>query len=110
MQNSFNIIFYLWIKFKEEWPFEVYPNKPLIALINSGGIRNDLDKGNISFSDMMGILPFSNTVDIVKLKGKDLKAALELSASSLHVEEVSPGKMEVQGEGKFLQVSGNHLS
>ena len=88
----------------------MYPNKPLIALINSGGIRNDLDKGNISFSDMMGILPFSNTVDIVKLKGKDLKAALEFSASSLHVEEVSPGKMEVQGEGKFLQVSGNHLS
>ena len=100
-----NLVF-IFLKFSEEWPSDVYHHKPLIALINSGGIRNDLDKGNISFSDMMGILPFSNTVDIVMLKGKDLRAVLESSAASLQLKETSPGRKEVQGRGKFLQVSG----
>ena len=71
----------------------------MIGLINSGGIRTSLDKGNISFSDLMGLLPFTNTVDIVKLKGRDLRDTLEFSTSSLGTDK----------RGRFLQVSGKDI-
>jgi len=86
--------------FNDQWPKEVYPNMPLIGLINSGGIRTSLDKGNISFSDLLGLLPFSNTVDIVMLKGRDLRDTLEFSASSLGTDK----------RGRFLQVSGIRMT
>ena len=55
---------------------------------------------------MMGTLPFGNTVDIVSLKGEDLKAVLEMSAKGLELKKVD-GKWVVEGtKGGFLQVSG----
>ena len=74
----------------------MYPNKPLIAIINSGGIRNSLDVGDISFSSMKGTIPFGNTIDIVTLQGGNLKAVLEFSAI----------KLALTKGGGFLQVSG----
>ena len=76
--------------------------------MNSGGIRNSIEIGNISFSDMMGMMPFSNTVDLITLTGRDLKTILEFSARGLAMEEKADGTLEViNTKGGFLQVSGN---
>ena len=69
--------------------------------MHSGGIRNSINIGNISFSDMMGLIPFTNTIDLITLTGKDLKSVLEFSAKGLVWTEGN-----ISGKGSFLQVSG----
>lgn len=41
------------------------------ALINSGTIRGGISKGQITLRDTLTLLPFSNNITIVTLKGKD---------------------------------------
>ena len=74
--------------------------------MNSGGIRNSIEIGNISFSDMMGMMPFSNTIDLVTLKGSDLMLVFEASAKGLSIVTNPDGTLSVDGNGGFLQVSG----
>ena len=66
--------------------------------MNSGGIRSSFDVGNITYADMLGVLPFQNTVDLIEIRGKFLRQTLEKSA----------GKLSSDGgsSGGFLQVSG----
>ena len=71
---------------------------PVVGVTNGGGIRNDsvIDPGQLTVADVIGILPFANSV--VTLNGvsvDDLVGALERSVSRL------PGQ-----NGGFLQVSG----
>lgn len=51
-----------------------YINRPAdVALINIGGLRSNLNKGNITFGNIYEILPFENSLCILYLKGKHLK-------------------------------------
>ena len=78
--------------------------------MNSGGIRNSIEIGNISFSDMMGMMPFSNTVDLITLTGRDLKMILEFSSRGFTTVDNADGTLEVVNTKRgFLQVSGNIL-
>ena len=49
--------------------------------------------GSVTVGDIVGTLPFQNTIDIVELRGEDIIRMLEHSAS-------------VIGNPRFLQVSG----
>ncbi|QCW51074.2 ExeM/NucH family extracellular endonuclease [Nocardioides dongxiaopingii] len=63
--------------------------EPDLALTNSGGLRAELlyagntagnpanTDGVVTYAEANAVLPFSNTVAILELKGADLKAALE---------------------------------
>jgi 2',3'-cyclic-nucleotide 2'-phosphodiesterase (5'-nucleotidase family) len=48
-----------------------------VAVVNTGGIRQELPKGVITKSTVWSILPFDNKLVIVKVKGRDLIADLE---------------------------------
>ncbi len=48
-----------------------------VALTNGGGIRDTIAKGMVKKGDILRVFPFGNTVKVIKLSGKDLKAALE---------------------------------
>jgi 5'-nucleotidase len=48
-----------------------------IALMNLGGIRTDLNAGEISYGELFAIQPFGNTLARVKLSGAQLLSALE---------------------------------
>ncbi|KAJ8967992.1 hypothetical protein NQ314_002526 [Rhamnusium bicolor] len=48
-----------------------------IAFMNSGGLRTDIQIGNITFSDMVTAQPFENTLDAAELQGKYIKELLE---------------------------------
>lgn len=66
-----------------------------IAMINGGGIRSDLPKGEVTFNDLLTIFPFNNTACIATLTGQQLLDVLEFSVSLLPYED-----------GSFMQVSG----
>ncbi|MCR5487054.1 MAG: bifunctional metallophosphatase/5'-nucleotidase [Lachnospiraceae bacterium] len=66
-----------------------------IGLINGGGIRDNILKGEITYGDLMQVYPFGNEIIMKKLTGQQIMDALEYSVSSAPVEY-----------GGFLQVSG----
>ncbi|KFM64977.1 5'-nucleotidase, partial [Stegodyphus mimosarum] len=78
-----------------------------VAVWNSGAIRSSIDErineGNITLEDVLAVAPFGNTVDIITLKGKHLREALEHS-----VKNYDAGGIDAAGA--FLQVSGLRLT
>jgi 5'-nucleotidase len=64
-----------------------------IALQNGGGIRAGLPGGTVTYGDVLTILPFGNTLATLRLRGADVRAALENGLSQ-------------PGAGRFPQVAG----
>jgi len=53
-----------------------YPNAD-IAITNRGGIRSALPQGEITFSDIVSIMPFDNTIIVAGVPGRVIAQALE---------------------------------
>jgi 2',3'-cyclic-nucleotide 2'-phosphodiesterase (5'-nucleotidase family) len=68
--------------------------KLMISLLNYGGIRSSIDKGDISISTMYKLMPFDNLVVAVELPIEIL--------DSLHAYMLTSGG-EAIGGGKFIQ-------
>lgn len=66
-----------------------------IALINAGGIRDNIAAGDITYNDLLRVFPFNNTVCIATLTGKQLVDVLEYSTRYLPKE--SGGLLHVSG-------------
>lgn len=66
-----------------------------IALINAGGIRENIEAGDITYNDLLRVFPFNNTVCIATLTGKQLVDVLEYSTRYLPKE--SGGLLHVSG-------------
>lgn len=66
-----------------------------IAFVNGGGIRKQINAGDITLDDIYSVHPFGNTMCIIRVTGQQVLDALEW------------GSRDVPGEcGGFLQVSG----
>lgn len=70
-----------------------------IAIINGGGLRNDLPEGDVKKRDVMAIFPFGNTLRVAEIDGKTIREMLE------HSVEYYPATF-----GGFLNVSGMTFS
>ncbi len=68
-----------------------------LALINSGGVRESLPAGQISYRDVLSVQPFGNTVAVVTLTGAELLDYLRAAA------RMTPGS------GAFAQTAGVQL-
>ena len=70
-----------------------------IAFINDGGIRGTIEIGGITGEDIIGVLPFGNTIDRVTMFGRSIKGLFEEYAKGLCADQscVPP---------TFLQMSG----
>ncbi|MCR5791266.1 MAG: bifunctional metallophosphatase/5'-nucleotidase [Lachnospiraceae bacterium] len=66
-----------------------------VALINGGGIRATIEKGDITLADILKVHPFGNMASVYEVTGQMLLDALEWGA------RVTPDEL-----GGFLQVSG----
>ena len=66
-----------------------------IAFINSGSVRVQLEKGEITRKDILSVCPFGNSLTVIEATGQQILDALEWSVHSL------PGEF-----GGFEQVSG----
>jgi 5'-nucleotidase len=64
-----------------------------VALMNAGGLRTGLPGGAVTLGDVLTVLPFGNTLAMLRLRGADLRAA------------VAHGLARAGGGG-FLQVAG----
>lgn len=51
-----------------------------VAILNSGGIRVDMPKGDVLMDDLVSMLPFKNYLSYVALEGRDLQALFETMA------------------------------
>ncbi|XP_046574533.1 snake venom 5'-nucleotidase-like [Haliotis rubra] len=76
----------------------LYWNHVAIAFMNGGGIRASIRKGDVTIGDILTVLPFRNTVDIVELLGRHVRETLEFAASKW----AETGNLF----GGFFQVSG----
>jgi 2',3'-cyclic-nucleotide 2'-phosphodiesterase (5'-nucleotidase family) len=66
-----------------------------VAIINGGGIRASIKKGEIRVKEIYTALPFDNYIVVIKLTGRQIREALEHGVSGIEEEE-----------GRFPQVSG----
>ena len=66
-----------------------------VAFVNGGGVRADINAGDITYGDIINVHPFGNSACLVEVTGQQLKEALELGSAAY------PGE-----SGGFLQVSG----
>ncbi|XP_071766421.1 snake venom 5'-nucleotidase [Centroberyx gerrardi] len=86
------------IKFADELQW----NHVSSCLLNGGGVRASIDErsrnGTITMEDLIAVLPFGGTFDLLQLKGSTLRKAFEHSV-----------KRYGQNTGEFLQVSGFHV-
>ncbi len=66
-----------------------------VAIMNGGGIRADIAKGDITYNHLLTVFPWSNMGCVVEATGQEIMDALEMGA-----------KNYPQENGGFLQVSG----
>ena len=66
-----------------------------VCIINAGTVRKSLGQGNITFQELIDIMPFSNDIQVIKVSGQDILDALEFGVKEL------PGITS-----RFPQVSG----
>jgi 5'-nucleotidase len=76
-----------------------------IAITNGGGIRADIDAGDITVGEVLTVLPFGNLTATLELTGADVIAALENGVSAISVGEGGVISRDGLG-GRFPQVSG----
>jgi 5'-nucleotidase len=50
---------------------------PVIAFMNSGGVRQDIGAGDVTYGELFAVQPFGNTVNTITLTGADIDDVLE---------------------------------
>lgn len=66
-----------------------------VAIMNGGGIRDNIAKGDITYNNLLSVFPWSNMGCVMEVTGQQIKDALEMGAKNYPAES-----------GGFLQVSG----
>lgn len=76
-----------------------------IALINGGGIRGDIPKGDVTYADIITVNPYGNMLCVVETTGQEILDCLEMACRKT-LAEYSSGGTAVGESGEFQQVSG----
>ncbi|WP_417430553.1 5'-nucleotidase C-terminal domain-containing protein [Halpernia sp.] len=109
-------------------------NKPTIdaAVINIGGIRSTIGKGDVLLRHVYEVMPFENEVMIVKLKGSDLQGLFDyyaktqknnpvshlfvetdagkITKESINGEEINPNKDYYIATSDYLAFGGDNMN
>ena len=68
------------------WMAKKFHNKTAdVAIYNSGGVRANISKGNVTLGDVYAVYPFDNVLSLVTIKGSKLKELLKKVPGSLYV-------------------------
>ena len=86
------------------------------AVINVGGIRSTIGKGDILTKSIYEVMPFENEVLIVKLKGSDMKGLFDYylntqknnPVSKLYIETDNGQKIKGLVKGKEIDLNKNY--
>ncbi len=92
-----------------------------VALVNGGGIRADIEVGDITNEEIINVHPFGNNGTTVRVSGQVIQDALEMGAQNapgesggfLHVSGMTytidttiPSSVKTDDQGAFLGVEG----
>lgn len=66
-----------------------------VSVVNAGSVRNNLMAGEVTFNDVLNVLPYSNDILIARLSGQTLWDMLEFGCRSMPA--ISPGFPQVSG-------------
>lgn len=72
----------------------------VMAAMNAGGVRGDLDTGSITYGAAISVQPFNNTLTLLDLTGEELKAALEHGVGGGGHLHISKGSSYTVDRGK----------
>jgi len=87
-----------------------------VGIINKGGIRKDMPKGDVLYDDIVSMFPFNNNLCRVELYGRDLRALLDdicakkmpvvlsgvkMTVDSLSLVEVTVGGREIAPDAVY---------
>ena len=68
------------------WMAKQFHNKTAdVAVYNSGGVRANISKGDVTLGDVYAVYPFDNVLSLVTIKGSKLKELLKKVPGSLYV-------------------------
>lgn len=84
-----------------------YKNHPIVALENGGGVRANIDKGDITLEDVFNVLPFGNTISVKVITPNVLYNALENGVCKMKID----ANGNITGlDGRFPQISGMRIN
>lgn len=79
---------------------------PVVAMQNGGGVRANIDAGDVTYGEIMDVLPYNNTLGARMITPHQLYAVLENGVCTLTVNE----KGILGGlDGRYPQVSGMRM-
>ncbi|MDR3705596.1 MAG: 5'-nucleotidase [Paludibacteraceae bacterium] len=78
-----------------------------IAILNFGGLRKPLEKGDLTVRDMFELMPFENKVVVIQLSGKELHRLFDVFAQKGG--EVLAGVRMGIADGKSVSVLINNV-
>lgn len=76
-----------------------------IAVVNGGGVRADIEAGDITYEDIYAVHPYGNTLCMTEVTGQEILDMLEMSSRKTQQLFEEDGNA-VGEEGGFLSVSG----
>jgi 2',3'-cyclic-nucleotide 2'-phosphodiesterase (5'-nucleotidase family) len=94
-----------------------------IGYINGGSLRSEILAGDITFNDMLNVLPFNNTIVLAELSGQTIKDMMEmamriwpeengafphLSGMRFSVNTSIPSSVVLNEQEEFIGVSGQY--
>ena len=83
-----------------------YKNHPVVALENGGGVRANIDKGDITLEDVFNVLPFGNIISVKVATPNVLYNALENGVCKMEID----ANGNITGlDGRFPQISGMRI-
>jgi len=83
------------------WAAKDYGEEPVFGVYNMGGIRADLNKGDVTYGDVLAVAPFENKICFVTLTGEQMLELFSQIAAT-GGEGVSKGTEIVVKNGKLV--------
>lgn len=81
-----------------------------VAFENAGGIRASIGKGDVTYGDILGVMPYGNYIVTKQITGKELQEILEISldiqTKNIAADESGEYDAWPANSGSYLQVGG----
>jgi 2',3'-cyclic-nucleotide 2'-phosphodiesterase (5'-nucleotidase family) len=81
------------------------------VLLNHGGIRSIISKGNVTTRTAFKVMPFENSIVVLDLKGEKVKELIEYLVRNKRAHPISKLNIELDSEFKLktTRLNGKHL-